>query len=175
MADVRRNHRIRSSSHENDLQSNNESTIRPNTTRAVLHPKSRKGVLHQFGFLQQHRIDRLLADERPGFIQLPRRNISKKRQANGDQEEDEDYYKILPLDPLPGSDVDFTDMLMDMLVDDPEHPPVPDLQAFTRQLILPRDSAERLNDRVDLATESMVTFSASVDRAAVSGREEPSH
>jgi len=65
LADLRRHSRFRSSGHENSLQSNNESTTpRPNPNRAVLRPQSRKGVTHQFGVLQQHRIDRVLESER---------------------------------------------------------------------------------------------------------------
>jgi hypothetical protein len=64
LADLRRNSRFRSSGHEDALQSHNESLPRPHPTRAVLRPRSRKGVTHQFGVLQQHRIDRVLEEER---------------------------------------------------------------------------------------------------------------
>jgi hypothetical protein len=152
-ADLRRNSHCRPSSHENDLQSNNEPTIRPNITRAVLRPKSQKGVLHQFGVLQQHRIDRVLENGRLRVTQFPCGDIWGEQQRQYSQTELERFRKIEPPLPRPDSGPDnsatsIADMVMDVLVY-PERPLNADIPPSTYRWIVPGNPAGSLSERAD--------------------------
>jgi hypothetical protein len=175
-ADLRRNYHCRPSSHENDLQSNNEPTIRPNTTRAVLRPKSQKGILHQFGVLQQHRIDRLLENEQLRLTQFPCGEIWGEQHRQYSQTELDRLHKIEPPLPRPESGPDnsatsMADMLMDVL-DYPERPLSANIPASTYQLIVPGNPAGSFSERVDPGAGSIETILAPADEPLVSGTEE---
>jgi hypothetical protein len=174
-ADFRRNYRFRPSSHENDLQSNNEPTIRPNITRAVLRPKSQKGVLHQFGVLQQHRIDRVLENEQLRITQFPCGEIWGEQQRQYSQTELGCFHKIDP--PMPGPDsglensaTSITDLLMDVL-DYPKRPRNTDLPASARQLVLPGNHAGCVSERGESGRGSIESSLGPADEPLISGTE----
>lgn len=139
LADSRRNYCFRPFSHENILQSKKPSTMPATTSRLRLRPTSRKGIVHQYGVVQQQRIDRVPENGRDRFIQLSHRKASENRQAQERQRDSEGSCMVFGLTGCSESGLEYSqgmaDMLMD-LFDDPNLPPEAELQSFARPLSL---------------------------------------
>jgi hypothetical protein len=115
------------------MRSNDGFTIRPSATRVVLHPKSRKGIYHQFGVLQQHRIDRVLDKTGRACIHLP---VGKTGES---------LYKVQPMEAVErqlGMPPSAADLLKELMDDEPDFTVVPMSQIVAGELILPDTSGD---------------------------------
>lgn len=145
-ADLRRIHRFWPSSHENTSKSTHESKIRPDTTRIVLHPKSRKGISYQSGVLQQHRFDRVIDEKQQRIIRLPRPDCLVGQEAEENDGERECFHKIQPpsLHPqltIDYSPISFSDTFMEVS-NCPGGALEVDWQNFTLEMIVPDSHAK---------------------------------